>query len=190
MRPTNERRRYIVTSSLIGWVHTQNHLSVVSYQFELHSTNGAWTLYLVIAFDQRRPFSPHKDRGVSSLAASVVSARRAATGNRASLFRQQSFRIIYISTAFLNYQIYDQAFTVTHCDMDPPVVDINVYLSVTHMEAFSGTKRPVLTNLFQPHRKITFLYWRHNIDKYARTPVLGIMSTSQGLNACWPYNVI
>ena len=24
MRPANERRRYIVTSSLIGWVHTQN----------------------------------------------------------------------------------------------------------------------------------------------------------------------
>ena len=24
MRPTNERRRYIVTSSLIGWAHTQN----------------------------------------------------------------------------------------------------------------------------------------------------------------------
>ena len=24
IRPTNKRRRYIVTSSLIGWVHTQN----------------------------------------------------------------------------------------------------------------------------------------------------------------------
>ena len=24
MRPANERRHYIVTSSLIGWVHTQN----------------------------------------------------------------------------------------------------------------------------------------------------------------------
>ena len=24
MRPANERRRYIVTSSIIGWVHTQN----------------------------------------------------------------------------------------------------------------------------------------------------------------------
>ena len=24
MRPANERRRYVVTSSLIGWVHTQN----------------------------------------------------------------------------------------------------------------------------------------------------------------------
>ena len=24
MRPANERRRYIVTASLIGWVHTQN----------------------------------------------------------------------------------------------------------------------------------------------------------------------
>ena len=24
MRPANERRRYIVTSSLIGWMHTQN----------------------------------------------------------------------------------------------------------------------------------------------------------------------
>ena len=24
MRPANERRRYIVTSSLIGWAHTQN----------------------------------------------------------------------------------------------------------------------------------------------------------------------
>ena len=24
LHPANERRRYIVTSSLIGWVHTQN----------------------------------------------------------------------------------------------------------------------------------------------------------------------
>ena len=24
IRPVNERRRYIVTSSLIGWAHTQN----------------------------------------------------------------------------------------------------------------------------------------------------------------------
>ena len=26
MRPATERRRFIVTSSLIDWVHTQNHL--------------------------------------------------------------------------------------------------------------------------------------------------------------------
>ena len=28
MHPVNERRRYIVTSSLIGWVHTQNDICI------------------------------------------------------------------------------------------------------------------------------------------------------------------
>ena len=30
MRPANVRRRYIVTSSLIGWEHTQNDLCVIT----------------------------------------------------------------------------------------------------------------------------------------------------------------
>ena len=31
MRPANERRRYILTSSLIGWAHTQNDPCLIRY---------------------------------------------------------------------------------------------------------------------------------------------------------------
>ena len=37
MRPANERRRYLVTSFLIGWVHTQNYRAMDSCQPHLAS---------------------------------------------------------------------------------------------------------------------------------------------------------
>ena len=37
MRPANERRRYIITSSLIGWAHTENYL----WRSEINETK-AW----------------------------------------------------------------------------------------------------------------------------------------------------
>ena len=48
MRPTNERRRYIVTSSLIGWAHTQNDPCQVmacwllAYLVPSHYLNQCW----------------------------------------------------------------------------------------------------------------------------------------------------
>ena len=45
MHPTNERRRYIVTSSLIGWVHTQNNPCIWTAEHELtHRTLGDTTV--------------------------------------------------------------------------------------------------------------------------------------------------
>ena len=43
MRRANERRRYIVTSSLIGWAHTQN--------WSLLTANASlWSAYIVLLF--------------------------------------------------------------------------------------------------------------------------------------------
>ena len=42
MRPANERRRYIVTSSLIGWVRTQQ---VIMYRFVYASSQWDTTLH-------------------------------------------------------------------------------------------------------------------------------------------------
>ena len=47
MRPANERRRYKVTSSLIGWAHAQNDAWKYSYIF--HAANAArpkWPVYM------------------------------------------------------------------------------------------------------------------------------------------------
>ena len=53
MRPINERRRYIVTSSLIGWVHTQNwarliYITTVSFITPLHHIPYVLTMVNVL----------------------------------------------------------------------------------------------------------------------------------------------
>ena len=40
MRPANERRRYNVTSSLIGWAHTQNDLWAANASADAISTKA------------------------------------------------------------------------------------------------------------------------------------------------------
>ena len=54
MRPTNERRRYIVTSSLIGWVHAQYNICIPIaeniYGMELYApyTSLCSNVYIII----------------------------------------------------------------------------------------------------------------------------------------------
>ena len=43
MRSANERRRYIATSSLIGWAHTQMiHKTVINYRTEFYQRTHIW----------------------------------------------------------------------------------------------------------------------------------------------------